>query len=150
MIYGGETENMNLMNDFYVLNQRPKQTTAGQIFYNWNKPKGKRFNELPYLAGHAGCCVISKRQKLVNLEEIVDSSYEEVIHDKVTLPSKYDYTGLYVFGGKNMLGDAIAMFFVIELGVKPLRWTHLEPNGYPPEPRFQHTMNFIPDCKFFC
>ena len=126
LIYGGITENNEILNDCYLLN-------LNQI--KWYKVNINKMTPGPKLYGHSSSLVVPKKQLLSRKFSIYTYPDIEVVNSRIKL------RGLYIFGGKSKEGISNKLWILI-LGQKILEWALLETKGKLPRPRYNHSMNY--------
>ena len=128
LIYGGVTENNEVLNDCYLLNFNPLKWSKANISPNSIGPR---------VYGHTSSLVIP-RQFLLNRKLNI---YSYPIIDIVN--SKIKQNGLYIFGGKSKEEGGITnKVWILILGQRTLKWMQPETKGKPPRPRYNHSMSF--------
>ena len=87
---------------------------------------------------HAGCLVVHKNSK-GNLKPV--SLYDRD-SQKIPSPNLVQYEGLYVFGGRDKLGEVKGNLYVLVIGKRPCNWVNLQKyidsEGPSPSARYGH------------
>jgi hypothetical protein len=149
-IYGGITEQNEIINDCNILNLNPLK---------WLKPKIDELTPPPFLYGHSACLVIQSKilqdsslnvykipikNQIINVDEENSNNNDNNNKYKNT---RLKEMGIYVFGGKifdpylNKTNNSNQLWICI-IGKKPLQWVQPECKGKPPSPRLYCSMNF--------
>ena len=129
-IHGGINENNIILNDCFYLNLNLNQLKWCHIPINKNYPS-------PRLYGHASALVLPKEfynSNKINLFNIPETENAN---------SRIKEKGIYIFGGKTKEdGGLCNKVWILNLGLKKLKWHCPDIKGKPPSPRFFHTMNY--------
>ena len=84
------------------------------------------------IAQHATCVVKSNPDSKKDREDI-NLGYTE---------------GIYLFGGRNEFAEANNNQLVLKVNENPMRFIKMNCKAKPPNPRFGHTMSFLPNKNF--
>ena len=128
LIYGGITENNEILNDCYLLNLSPLK---------WLKVNINIMTPGPKLYGHTSSLVVPKQFLLNRKFNIYSYPDIEILNCRIK------QKGLYIFGGKSKEESGISnKLWILILGQKNLEWVLPETSGKPPRPRYHHSMSF--------
>ena len=134
IIYGGITENNEILNDCCILNLNPLK---------WLKANISSMTPGPKIYGHTSSLVIPKQYFFSN-------KFNIYIYPDLEIPNcRIKQKGLYIFGGKEKEEGGISnKLWILILGQKTLKWVLPETRGKPPRPRYHHSMSFFEKGNF--
>ena len=136
LIYGGITENNEILSDCYLLNFNP---------LSWNLASINKYAPAPKVFGHSSCVVIPR--ELLNKPKFSIYSYPTVEPGKENNLIKEK--GIYIFGGKTKEDGGLSnQLWILVTGKKPMSWIQPQTKGKPPSPRYFHSMSFYEKGNF--
>ena len=128
LIYGGITENNEILNDCFLLNLNPLR---------WYKANINRRTPGPKVYGHTSSVVVPLQHLLSHKFSIYTYPDTEVVNCRIK------QKGLYIFGGKTKEDGGLSnKLWTLIIGQKSPEWVLIDTKGIPPRPRYYHSMNF--------
>ena len=136
LIFGGISENNEILSDCYLLNFNP---------LSWNIAVINKYAPAPKVFGHSSCLVIPR--ELLNKPKFSIYSYPTIEPGKGNNLIKEK--GIYIFGGKTKEDGGLSnQLWILVTGKKPMNWILPQTKGRPPSPRYFHSMSFYEKGNF--
>ena len=136
LIFGGISENNEILSDCYLLNFNP---------LSWNIAVINKYAPAPKVFGHSSCLVIPR--ELLNKPKFSIYSYPTIEPGKGNNLIKEK--GIYIFGGKTKEDGGLSnQLWILVTGKKPMSWIQPQTKGKPPSPRYFHSMSFYEKGNF--
>ncbi len=126
-IYGGVNQSQEFLNDCWVYNAKKKEWVILEI-------TGRYPPQLAY-----SCCALALEE-----DKLYDASlniFKVPSSTRKTLPLLKE-EGIFFFGGMNDNKIPTNLFFMLEIGKRPMEFRIPKTNGKPPEPRISASMNY--------
>lgn len=155
-VYGGLSEDNEVLNDSYLLNINPLRWQnvsfkPQKVIHvdDDHSPKNNNKNiamtiNPPYLYGHQSCLVlpkeISKNPKFT-IHKFPETTFS--MGSILKINSNIKDKGLYIFGGKTQNESYNNQMYILKLGKKPLEFRKLNCSGQGPCGRTLFSMNFL-------
>ena len=128
LIYGGITENNEILNDCFLLNLNPLK---------WFKANISKRIPGPKVYGHTSSIVVPLQHLLSHKFSVYTYPDTQVVNCRIK------QKGLYIFGGKTKEDGGISnKLWILIIGQRTLEWVLPETKGKPPRPRYNHSMSF--------